>query len=103
MIADGRQVAVTIHHLKSLDEGADDFVIDVQVFEDGKRDLDDTITTRFSELRKVYNSLRHEDPCDAVVNVLNGMVEIQFNKGCSIQLTQREIYDVLVKCKQKVN
>lgn len=102
MIANGRQVAVTIHRLKSLDEDAEDFVIDVQVFEDGNRDLDNVVTTRFSELKKVYDSLRQEDLCDSIKSLLNGVVEIEFSKGETIELTQKEIYEVLVECKRRV-
>jgi len=89
LIADGRQVAVTIHRLKNLEENAENFTIDVQVYENGRLDFDNVLTTSYKKLRRVYQSIKHEQPCDAVESITNGWVEIEFNKGNSIRLKQR--------------
>lgn len=102
MIADGRQVAVTIHRLKNLEENAENFTIDVQVYENGKLDFDNVLTTNYKKLRRVYESIKYEQPCDAVNEIINGWVEIEFNKGNCIRLKEREIWEVLAKCRQKV-
>lgn len=102
LIGNGRQVAVTIHRLKNLDEGAKNFTMDVQVLKDGKRDLDNVLSTTYKKLRKVYQSLRDEDPCDAVKSVNTGMVEIEIGKRNSIRLKEREIYEALVRARKKV-
>jgi hypothetical protein len=104
LIANGRTVAVTIHRLRQLDADAEDFVIGIQVIENGERDFENTVQTRYKHMRKAYDALRLEKPseCEYIVSAANGNINLSFGKHKQICLTQKEIYKVLVQSKKRV-
>jgi len=103
LLSEGRSLVVSITNADSSE--LDNLAMWISVYHEGELDMDSIILMRYEELHDVYKDLKWENENDHVVkrNVHRG-IRISQSKPKdepSVWLKYKEIYDILVNCKNK--